>query len=181
MIKTLLSYVKQYKKPTIVSMILVIGEAGMDVVLPFIISMIIDKGISSGNMKNILLYGGIMVLAAILAFLFGMTGGRMNAYASTGFASNLREAMFGKIQDYSFANIDRFSSAGLITRLTTDVTNIQRAFQMVTRMCLRAQLMLIMAFIMSVTISPKLSTIFLAAIVLIELIIPLYCEAFLIY
>jgi ATP-binding cassette subfamily B protein len=126
---------------------------------------LIDEGIDKGNMEKVYFYGGIMVVLALLSLLFGILAGRFAASASAGFAYNLRESMYNKIQTFSFSNIDKFSTAGLITRLTTDVTNLQNAFQMIIRIAVRAPLMLICSMLMCFAINKSLSLIFLAALV----------------
>ena len=165
MLKTLLGEVKQYKKVTLLTPLFTMGEVVMEVLLPYITAMIIDKGINAGDMKAVLLYGGLMVIMAFMSLYFGTQAGRYAAKAATGFASNVREDMFRKIQDYSFSNIDKFSTAGLVTRLTTDVTNLQNAFQMIIRIAVRPPLMLIFSIVMCVIISPDLSVIFLVAVI----------------
>ena len=165
MLKTLLGEVKQYKKVTLLTPLFTMGEVVMEVLLPYITAMIIDKGINAGDMKAVLLYGGLMVIMAFMSLYFGTQAGRYAAKAATGFASNVREDMFRKIQDYSFSNIDKFSTAGLVTRLTTDVTNLQNAFQMIIRIAVRPPLMLIFSIVMCVIISPNLSVIFLVAVI----------------
>jgi len=165
MLKTLLGEVKQYKKVTLLTPLFTMGEVVMEVLLPYITAMIIDKGINAGDMKAVLLYGGLMVIMAFMSLYCGTQAGRYAAKAATGFASNVREDMFRKIQDYSFSNIDKFSTAGLVTRLTTDVTNLQNAFQMIIRIAVRPPLMLIFSIVMCVIISPDLSVIFLVAVI----------------
>ena len=130
---------------------------------------IIDKGVNTGDIHHIYKVGGIMIVAAFLGLLAGMAGGRYGAKASTGFAKNLRNAMFDRIQTYSFANIDHFSTAGLVTRLTTDVTNVQNAYQMILRITVRAPLMLICSMAMCFFINLKLSSIFLVAMVVLAI------------
>src|SRR5699024_3041624 len=141
--------------------------------IPFISALVIDRGIQAGNLSQILLYGGLMLVMTFLSLVFGVLAGRYGAMASAGLACNLREAMFGKIQTYSFANIDKFSTAGLVTRLTTDVTNIQNAYQMCLRMAIRAPLMFLFSIIMCCTISPRLSSIFFVAVVFLAIALSL--------
>ncbi len=164
MLKTLLAQVKQYKKDSILSPIYIVLEVIMEVLIPLMMASIIDDGVEKGNMKHVVFMGGCMVGAAMLALMFGVLSGRCAAKASTGFAKNIREAMFSNIQNFSFSNIDKYSTAGLVTRLTTDVTNVQNAYQMIIRICARAPFMLIFAMIMAFTINVRLSMIFVGAI-----------------
>jgi ATP-binding cassette subfamily B protein len=164
-LSTLLGQIKEYKKDTILTPIFTALEVFMEVLIPFIIASLIDKGIEAGNMQNVLLYGGMMLVLAMLSLLFGVLAGRYAAKASSGFAYNLRNSMYENIQTFSFSNIDKFSTAGLITRMTTDVTNVQNAFQMIIRIAVRAPLMLICSVIMCCIISVELSSVFLVAVV----------------
>lgn len=165
MIKTLISQVKQYKKDSILCPIFVILEVIMEVIIPFLMASIIDKGVEAGNMIHVIKIGGIMIVMAMLSLTFGTLAGKYAASASTGFAKNLRKTMFENIQSFSFSNIDKFSTAGLVTRLTTDITNVQNAYQMVIRLFTRAPIMLICAMLMVVNISPRISTVFLGVTV----------------
>lgn len=165
MLKTLASQVKEYKKASIITPIFVTFEVIMELLIPLLMSTLIDNGISTGNMKHVFIIGGVMVVIAGLSLLFGVLSGKSAALASTGFAKNLRKSMYENIQSFSFSNIDKYSTAGLVTRMTTDVTNVQNSYQMILRMCFRAPMMLIFALIMSFTISKKLSSLFLVAIV----------------
>ena len=165
MLKTLASQVKEYKKASIITPIFVTFEVIMELLIPLLMSTLIDNGISTGNMKHVFVVGGVMVVIAGLSLLFGVLSGKSAALASTGFAKNLRKSMYENIQSFSFSNIDKYSTAGLVTRMTTDVTNVQNSYQMILRMCFRAPMMLIFALIMSFTISKKLSSLFLVAIV----------------
>ena len=158
MLKTILGQIKEYKKDTILTPIFTALEVFMEVLIPFIIASLIDKGIEAGNMQNVLLYGGMMLVLAMFSLLFGILAGRYAAKASSGFAYNLRNSMYENIQTFSFSNIDKFSTAGLITRMTTDVTNVQNAFQMIIRIAVRAPLMLISSVIMCCVISIELSS-----------------------
>lgn len=166
MIRTLLSEVKEYKKASVVTPLFMILEVLMEMMIPYLMASIIDDGVNAGNMQHIYKVGGIMVVAAAVGLFAGVAGGRFGAKASTGFAKNLREAMFNHIQTYSFANIDKFSTAGLVTRLTTDVTNVQNAYQMVLRMFTRAPASLLCAMIMAFRINARISCIYLAAVVI---------------
>ena len=164
MLTTLLGQIKDYKKDTILTPVFTALEVLMEVLIPFIIASLIDKGIEAGNMQNVLVYGGLMLLMAMFSLMFGVLAGRFAASASSGFAYNLRNSMYANIQTFSFSNIDKFSTAGLITRMTTDVTNVQNAFQMVIRIAVRAPMMLICSVIMCMVISVELSSIFLVAV-----------------
>ncbi len=164
MIKKLASYIKDYKKETILTPIFVIFEVVMEIVIPYLMAKIIDVGIQNSDVKYILEIGIFLIVSAILSLIFGMLSGRFAAKASAGYAKNLRKAMFDKIQTYAFENIDKFSTSSLITRLTTDVTNVQNAYQMIIRILARGPIMMIFALIMCFTISPKLACIFLVAI-----------------
>ena len=171
MLKTLSAHIKEYKKASIATPIFMIGEVIMETIIPLLMASIIDKGVDAGNMKHIYLVGGLMLLTAFCSLLFGIGGGVYGAKASTGFARNIRKAMYENIQTFSFSNIDKFSTSGLVTRLTTDVTNIQNAFQMILRMCMRAPFSLIFAMAMSFYISPRLACIYLIATVFLGLIL----------
>ena len=165
MLKTLGTQIKEYKKVSILTPIFVICEVIMELLIPLLMASIIDKGVSVGNMNHVFIVGGIMVVMAVFSLLFGVLNGKTAAKASAGFAKNLRKSMFENIQSFSFSNIDKYSTAGLVTRMTTDVTNVQNAYQMVLRMCTRAPMMLICAVIMCISISPKLSSLFFVAII----------------
>lgn len=165
MIRTLAAQVKEYKKASILTPTFVIFEVIMELFIPLLIAKIIDDGIGKGNITLVYKVGLLMAVLAILSLLFGVLNGKYAAMASAGMAKNLRKAMYGNIQNFSFSNIDKYSTAGLVTRMTTDVTNVQNAYQMILRLCTRAPMMLIIAVIMSISISPKLSLIFVVAIV----------------
>lgn len=165
MLKTLMSQVKQYKKDSILCPIFVILEVIMEVVIPFLMASIIDKGVEAGDMNHVIKIGSIMIIMAMLSLTFGALAGKYAASASTGFAKNLRKKMFENIQSFSFSNIDKYSTAGLVTRLTTDITNVQNAYQMVVRLFTRAPIMLICAMFMAFKINSTLSTVFLGATV----------------
>ena len=164
MIKKLASYIKDYKKETILTPIFVILEVVMEILIPYLMAKIIDVGIQNSDIKYILEIGVFLIVSAVLSLTFGMLSGRFAAKASAGYAKNLRKAMFDKIQTYAFEDIDKFSTSSLITRLTTDVTNVQQAFQMIIRILARGPVMMIFALIMCFTISPELACIFLVAI-----------------
>lgn len=146
-------------------------EVLMEMVIPFLMASIIDDGVNAGDIRHIYRVGGLMIAAALIGLFAGMAGGRYGAKASAGFARNLREAMFNNIQTFSFANIDKFSTAGLVTRLTTDVTNIQNAYQMSLRMFMRAPASLVCAMTMAFLINRKLASIYLAAVILLGIIL----------
>ena len=171
MFKKLASHLGEYKSAAIITPLLSALEAIMDVLLPLLMSYIIDQGIEKGDMNAVLKYGLLTFLVALFALFLGLSAGRMAAKASAGYAGNLRNAMFERIQQYSFSNIDKFSTAGLVTRMTTDVTNIQNAFQMLVRMCVRAPVHLVFALAMAVLINPKLTLIFLVAILFLLLVL----------
>ena len=165
MLKTLAGQVKEFKWPSILTPVMMVLEVIMEMVIPLLMASIIDNGVEKGDMNHILRGGGLMVVAALFGLLFGLLGGAFGARASTGFARNLRMTMFENIQTFSFANIDKFSTAGLVTRLTTDVTNLQMAYQMILRMFVRAPISLIVAMSMSFYISSRLATVYLVAVV----------------
>ena len=171
MFKKLASHLGEYKSAAIITPLLSALEAIMDVLLPLLMSYIIDQGIEKGDMNAVLKYGLLTFLVALFALFLGLSAGRMAAKASAGYAGNLRDAMFERIQRYSFTNIDKFSTAGLVTRMTTDVTNIQNAFQMLTRMCVRAPVHLVFALVMAVIINPHLTLIFVVAILFLVLVL----------
>lgn len=182
MIKTLAAHIKEYKKASVMTPVFMIFEVIVEMLIPILMASMVDNGVDKGDMNHILIMGlGMLVLAAVGLFA-GIMGGVYGAKASTGFAKNLREAMYNNIQTFSFANIDKFSTAGLVTRLTTDVSNVQMAYQMLLRMCMRAPATLIFAMIMAFSISPRLSSIYLIAIcvmgVLLALIIKLATKYF---
>ena len=165
MIKKLVSHLGEYKAASIKTPLFAALEAIMDVLLPTIMAFIIDQGIEKGDMNAIIRYGLLTFLVAAIALVLGVLAGKYAAEASTGFAGNLRDAMYENIQHYSFSNIDKFSTAGLVTRMTTDVTNVQNAFQMILRMCVRAPVHLVFAMFMAVVIGGPLSLVFVVAIV----------------
>ncbi len=171
MIRTLLKEVKEYKAASIATPFFMILEVLFETLIPFLMASIIDKGVNTGDIHHIYKVGGIMIGAAFLGLLAGMAGGRYGAKASTGFAKNLRNKMFDQIQTYSFANIDHFSTAGLVTRLTTDVTNVQNAYQMVLRMMMRAPASMICAMVMAFTINARLASIYLVAVLILGTIL----------
>lgn len=171
MIKTLVKQIKEYKSASLVTPIFMILEVAMEMVIPLLMASIIDDGVQAGDMKHIFAIGCYMILAAIVGLFAGVMGGKYGAKASTGFARNLREAMYENIQTFSFSNIDKFSTAGLVTRMTTDVTNIQNAYQMLLRMCFRAPVSLICAMLMAFLINARVASIYLVAVVFLGIVI----------
>ena len=171
MLKTLGAQVKEFKRDSLITPVFMILEVLMEMIIPIMMASIIDDGVDVGNMNHIYLVGSLMVLTAIASLTFGIMGGKYGARASTGFARNLRKAMFENIQTFSFSNIDKFSTSGLVTRLTTDVTNMQNAYQMILRMCMRAPISLICAMVMSFLISPRLASIYLIAVIILGIIL----------
>lgn len=165
MLKKLAAYAGEYKKEALLSPICIAIEVIMEVILPMLMAEVIDKGVNVGDMNYVLKMGLLMLLVAFASLAGGALCGKYAAIASSGFAKNLRKAMFEKIQDFSFGNIDKFSTAGLVTRLTTDVTNVQQAFQMIIRICVRAPFMLIFSLFMCLKLAPQVSWIFLVALV----------------
>lgn len=186
MIKTLGRFIGKYKKASVLTPIFTAMEVFMEILIPYVTASIIDKGIEAGNMNNVLIYGGVMIVLAFLSLFFGIQAGRYASYASTGFAYNLRDGMYENIQRFSFANIDKFSTAGLITRMTTDVTNLQNAYQMIIRIAVRAPLMLLCSMIMSFSINVKLSLVFFVVLIflgfvlffIIKKVMPVFNEVF---
>ena len=165
MIKKLASYVKQYKRSAFLTPLCAAGEVVMEVLIPLVMAQLINQGIEKGDTGALLKYGLLMMALALVSLFFGVACAHLASHASTGFGANLRQAMYQNIQRFSFANIDKFSTAGLVTRLTTDVTNIQNTFQMITRIAVRAPLTLIFSLVAALSISGKLSVIFLVALV----------------
>ena len=171
MFKTLLKQVKQYKWVAIATPLCMLLEVLMETLIPFLMASIIDNGVNAGDMKHIVKIGIIMIGTALVGLAGGLLGGRFGAKASTGFARNLRESMYNHIQTFSFANIDKFSTAGLITRMTTDVNNLQQSFQMVLRMAMRSPASMICALVMAFTINSKLAMIYLVAVIFLGVVL----------
>ena len=165
MIKTLLSQVKEFKKASFLTPVFMILEVVVETMIPVAMALMIDNGVEKGNMSYIYRVGAVMAVLAIAGLIAGFLGGKYGALASSGFARNLRKAMYTNIQTFSFSNIDKFSTAGLITRLTTDVTNLQNAYQMVLRMCTRAPASLICAMTMAFLINARLASVYLIAVI----------------
>ena len=164
MYKTIFSHIGNYKKQAILAPVTIIGEVAMEVTIPLVMAHIIDDGIRQGKVSYVAAMGGVMVLMALFSLIFGALSGRFAAVAAMGLAKNLRSALFRKVQDFSFSNVDKFSTASLTTRLTTDVTNIQNAFMMFIRMAFRSPMMFIFATIMAVRQNAKLSLVFLVSV-----------------
>lgn len=164
MIKRLAACVRQYKKDSILTPLYVTMEVVLEVIIPLLMARLIDFGIDGGSMSYIVKMGVALVVAAIISLIFGALSGRSAAIASAGFAKNLRHDMFYNVQGFSFSNIDKFSTASIVTRLTTDITNIQNAYQMIIRIAVRCPVMLIFSLIMAFSINHQLSLIFLACI-----------------
>ena len=173
MIKKLAQSIREFKKDSILSAIFMCFEVTMEVVIPILMANLIDYGIDKGNMPFILKMGIALLISAAISLFFGIMSGQKAAIASAGFAKNLRKDMYYKVQDYSFSNIDKFSTASIVTRLTTDITNVQNAYQMILRMLVRAPIMLISAMVMSILINPQLSLVFLGAVLFLGLILAL--------
>lgn len=166
MLKTLGAHVKEYKKVSIITPILMLGEVLMETIIPLLMASIVNDGIEKGNVPHIYVTGAIMVVMALFSLAFGVGGAKFGSMAAMGLGKNLRKAMFENIQTFSFANIDKFSTSSLITRITTDVSNVQMSYQMMLRICMRAPASLICAMIMSFFISPQLASIYLVAVIL---------------
>ncbi|ABR35427.1 ABC transporter ATP-binding protein [Clostridium beijerinckii] len=171
MIKRLAGFVAEFKRDSILTPLYVALEVVMETIIPLLMAWIIDNGVGKGNVKYVSIVGGAMIITSFLSLTFGVLGGVHAAKASSGFARNLRKGMYYNIQNFSFSNIDKYSTAGLVTRLTTDVTNVQNAFQMIIRMAVRAPFMLISATTMCFYINAKLSMIFIGAIVFLGVIL----------
>jgi len=171
MLRTLAKEIKEYKWASIVTPFFMILEVAMETMIPYLMASIIDNGVDKGNMTHIYKVGGLMLVLAAIGLCAGMAGGRYGAKASTGFAKNLRETMFNHIQTFSFANIDKFSTAGLITRMTTDITNLQNSYQMMLRMMMRAPASLICALVMAFHINAKISMVYFVAVIILGIIV----------
>lgn len=161
MIKTLAKSIREYKKQTILTPIFMICEVGMEIAIPFLLSILIDQGITNHDFNKIIIIGILLVIASFLSLMFGRLGGKSSATAASGFAKNLRKDMYNKVQEFSFTNIDKFSTSSIVTRLTSDVSNIQMAFMMVIRAAIRCPITIIFALIMTFAISPKIGLIYL--------------------
>ena len=171
MLKTLGAQIKEFKKDSFLTPVFMILEVLMETIIPLMMASIIDNGVEAGDIHHIYVMGGCMVIVACVSLFSGTMGGKYGARASAGFARNLRKAMYENIQTFSFSNIDKFSTAGLVTRLTTDVTNLQNAYQMLLRMCVRAPISLICAMIMAFFINAKLACVYLIAVIVLGVIL----------
>ena len=171
MIKTLAAQIKEFKKASVLTPIFMIMEVVFETLIPLLMASIIDDGVEAGDMRHIYIVGGLMVGAALCGLFCGVMGGKYGARASTGFARNLRKAMFDNIQTFSFSNLDKFSTAGLVTRLTTDVTNVQMAYQMLLRICFRAPISMICAMSMAFMINTRLASVYMVALVLLAIVL----------
>ena len=171
MLKTLYRQIGQYKKVSALTPVFTALEVLTEILIPFVTAAIIDYGIEANNMKNVYIYGGIMLVLAFFSLLFGVMAGRLASTASTGFAANLRDGMYANIQNFSFSNIDKYSTAGLVTRMTTDVTNVQNAYQMMMRIAVRAPLMLVCSMVMSFIINAKISLVFFIVLIFLGIVL----------
>lgn len=171
MLKTLGAQIKEFKKDSFLTPVFMILEVLMETIIPLMMASIIDNGVEAGDIHHIYVMGGCMVIVACISLFAGTMGGKYGAHASAGFARNLRKAMYENIQTFSFSNIDKFSTAGLVTRLTTDVTNLQNAYQMLLRMCVRAPISLICAMIMAFFINARLASVYLIAVIVLGMIL----------
>lgn len=186
MLQSLIAEIKEYKKPSVLASLYMVFEVMFEISIPFIMATLLDKGVQKGDMTTVLTYGLLMLVFAFLSLFCGMQSARYGAFASAGFAKNLRKAIFKKIQTFSFENIDSFSSGGLVTRMMTDVTNVQNSYQMVIRICVRAPLNLIFAIVASYLINPQMASIFvgitiflgLALGVITKIVYPLFTKVF---
>lgn len=173
MLQSLIAEIKEYKKPSVLASLYMVFEVMFEISIPFIMATLLDKGVQKGDMTTVLTYGLLMLVFAFLSLFCGMQSARYGAFASAGFAKNLRKAIFKKIQTFSFENIDSFSSGGLVTRMMTDVTNVQNSYQMVIRICVRAPLNLIFAIVASYLINPQMASIFVGITLFLGLVLGL--------
>ena len=186
MFQTLIAQIKEYKKPSLLASLFMMLEVMFEISIPFVMANLLDKGVQQSNMSNIWFYGGLMLVCAFLSLFCGMQSARYAAFASAGFAKNLRQAIFKKVQTFSFENIDKFSAGGLVTRMMTDVTNVQNSYQMIIRVCVRAPLNLIFAIVASFLINAEMAwifvgvTIFLGVVLAIitKIVYPLFTQVF---
>ena len=170
-IRIIASQIKEFKRDSILTPLMMLLEVAMEMVIPLLMASIIDKGVEAGDMAHIRRVGGLMLVMAVIGLMAGILGARFGARASAGLARNLRQSMYENIQTFSFSNIDKFSTAGLITRLTTDVTNVQNAYMMLLRMFIRAPASLVVAMVMAFIISPRLASVYLAAVIILGFIL----------
>ena len=186
MFQTLIAQIKEYKKPSILASLFMTLEVMFEISIPFVMANLLDKGVQQSNMSNIWLYGALMLVCAFLSLFCGMQSARYAAFASAGFAKNLRQAIFKKVQTFSFENIDKFSAGGLVTRMMTDVTNVQNSYQMIIRICVRAPLNLIFAIAASFLINGEMAWIFvgvtlflgLVLAIITKIVYPLFTQVF---
>ena len=186
MFQTLIAQIKEYKKPSILASLFMTLEVMFEISIPFVMANLLDKGVQQSNMSNIWFYGGLMLVCAFLSLFCGMQSARYAAFASAGFAKNLRQAIFKKVQTFSFENIDKFSAGGLVTRMMTDVTNVQNSYQMIIRICVRAPLNLIFAIAASFLINGEMAWIFvgvtlflgLVLAIITKIVYPLFTQVF---
>lgn len=171
MLQSLIAEIKEYKKPSVLASLYMVFEVMFEISIPFIMATLLDKGVQKGDMTTVLTYGLLMLVFAFLSLFCGMQSARYGAFASAGFAKNLRKSIFKKIQTFSFENIDSFSSGGLVTRMMTDVTNVQNSYQMVIRICVRAPLNLIFAIVASYLINPQMAMIFVGITLFLGLVL----------
>ena len=171
--KVLMGQIRQYKKSTLLTPVFTLLEVVMEILIPYITASLIDQGIEGGSIDKVLHFGLIMLLMAFASLFFGIMSGTFASDASTGFAANLRQSMYENIQTFSFSNIDKYSTPGLVTRMTTDVTNVQNAFMMVIRIAVRAPFMMIISLIMCVKINPRVSVVFLVALLVLAVVLVL--------
>ena len=168
MLRTLYKQIGEYRWAALATPLLTALEVVMDVMIPYVTASLIDKGINAGDMQSVYRYGLLMLGMGLLSLLFGVLAGRVSAYASTGFAANLRRAMYRNVQTFAFSDIDKYSTAGLVTRMTTDVQNLQQAFQQILRVTVRAPFRLLLSIVMCLVIDPRLSLIFIVAMVVLS-------------
>ena len=168
MLRTLGRQIGKYRTASILTPVWTALEVVMDVLIPYVTASLIDKGINAGNMENVYLYGAIMLGMAFLSLAFGILAGRSVAYAASGFAANLRSAMYRNIQRFAFSNIDRYATSGLITRMTTDVNNLQNAYQQILRITVRAPFRLLLSIVMCLVIDARLSMVFIIAMLILS-------------
>ena len=171
MLKTLLKQLGHYRTAAILTPVFILLEVLLDVLIPYVTSWLIDRGINAGNLAGVYRYGGLMLLMAFLSLTMGILAGRFVAKASTGFAANLRRAMYRNIQRFAFSDIDKYSTSGLVTRMTTDVSNLQNAFQMLLRTSIRAPFSMLSSIVMCFVISGQLSLIFIIAAVVLAVVL----------
>ena len=168
MIRTLTRQIGAYRNASILTPVWTAMEVVLDVLIPYVTASLIDKGLSAGDMQSVWLYGAVMLLMAFLSLAFGILAGRSVAYAASGFAANFRKAMYRNIQRFAFSDIDKYSTAGLVTRMTTDVNSLQNAYQQILRVTVRAPFRLILSIIMCLVIDARLSLIFIVAMVILS-------------